>query len=76
MCSMINSIFTDISFSKNTVSKEEYSYSTNIPHYNLIEGTDTEWCLLNNFYNGIEWEGALNIHNMDKKKLEQNVDSL
>ena len=49
----IMKICTNISFSKQDTSDEDYPYSTEIPRYNLLEGTDDNWSSLNSFYDNL-----------------------
>ena len=67
-------LYTDLNFSNKEACVEDYPYSTNIPRYNLLEGSDSEWNNLNSFYSDINWSEVFNTVNVNRDILTQNVD--
>ena len=57
------------------LTQNDYPYSTNIPRYNLLEGSVSDWSSLNGYFNKIQWRENLHITDINKQKLEENIDT-
>ena len=46
-------LYTDMNFLNDDNVDNDYPCSTSIPQYNLLEGSDSDWCRLNSFFNNL-----------------------
>ena len=68
-------ICTNLSFSKNDSSTDDYPYSTEIPRYNLLEGSEENWTSLNSVFNNFSWENILHSHDLNPEVIDKNIDA-